>query len=321
MSAAYAPRRTVTCSICNKTGHNKRTCSDKSEHTRACSDKPEHTRTCSSEYVARHIKCSICKQPGHNKRTCQMVNPEMSKSKKTEKKFKNDIKIFVISVDNEKGRERRKLLNYKYKWIKAIYMDDSNNSILKKVRSKATIRYNMSKDSKKYKAATANISSHIKILKMIVKQNLKNVIILEDDSIQNTDLPKISELPTDAPTLFSGQLAHPHSWNEDKEWKKKKAKKVINSFQKGVNKIDYDKYRWTQSNALFIPNKHVAEHILKVLDEIKSFKLYYDMLLSHNKLVPYLYYPAPFRHDDTMVPSQITGHTIGNIENYILKSK
>ena len=135
----------------------------------------------------------------------------------------NKFKLFVISVNNDKGKERREYLNYKYKWIKAIYMDDVNNSILNKVRSKVTIRYNMSKDSKKYKAATANISSHIKILKMISNQNLKNVIILEDDSIQNTNLPKISELPTDGATLFSGQLAHPYSWNEDKLWKKNKA--------------------------------------------------------------------------------------------------
>ena len=101
----------------------------------------------------------------------------LNKSKRTIKKTKkksqkkiyknsNNVKLYVISVDNDKGRERRTYLNYKYKWIKAIYMDDSNNPILNKVRSKVTIRYNMSKDSKKYKAATANISSHIKILKM-----------------------------------------------------------------------------------------------------------------------------------------------------------
>lgn len=252
-----------------------------------------------------------------------------SKKKKLTKKISdtktyknsNKFKLFVISVDNDKGKERRKYLNYKYKWIKAIYMDDNNNSILNKVRSKVTIRYNMSKDSKKYKGATANTSSHIKVLKMISKQNLKNVIILEDDSIQNTPLPKISELPIDGATLFSGQLAHPHSWNEDKEWKRNKARNVIKTFKKGINEIDYNKYRWTQINAIFIPNKSVADHILKVLDDIKSYKLYYDMLLASNKLVPYLYYPAPFRHDDTLVPSQITGHTIGNIENYYLKHK
>ena len=61
--------------------------------------------------------------------------------------------------------------------------------------------------------------------------------------------------------------------------------------------------------------------MLKVLDEIDSYKLYYDMLLSNNKLVKYLYYPAPFRHDDTLqnVISQIGGVLQGNIENYILK--
>ena len=235
-------------------------------------------------------------------------------------KNNNKMKLLVMSVDNEKGLARRKYLNYKYDWIKAIWMDDRKNPILKKVRSKVTIRYNMSKSSRKFKAGTANISSHIKILKMIVEKNMKNVIILEDDSIQNTDLPNVNELPTDGATLFSGQLAHPFSWNEDKLWKKNTARKTVKSFKKGVNRINYDKYRWTQSNAIFIPNKAVAANMLKVLDEIDSYKLYYDMLLAHNKLVSYLYYPAPFRHDDTRVSGQI-GSRQGNIENYILKSK
>ena len=41
-----------------------------------------------------------------------------------------------MSVDNEKGQLRRQFLNYKYKWIKAIYMNDNSNPILKKLDQK-----------------------------------------------------------------------------------------------------------------------------------------------------------------------------------------
>ena len=104
---------------------------------------------------------------------------------------------------------------------------------------------------------------------------------------------------------------------------KNEVKNIIKNFKKGVNEIDYTKYRWTQSNAIFIPNKQVAQNMLNKLEEIKTFKLYYDMLLSNNRLVKYLYYPAPFRHDDTLqnVISQIGGVPQGNIENYVLKNK
>ena len=40
--------------------------------------------------------------------------------------------------------------------------------------------------------------------------------------------------------------------------------------------------------------------LLNNIDTVKSFKLYYDMLLANNKLIKYLYYYAPFRHDDTL---------------------
>ena len=71
----------------------------------------------------------------------------------------------------------------------------------------------MSKKSKKFKGATGNIATHIKILNMIVDQNLSNVLILEDDSIQNTKLPKVSELPKrwqhyfqdNLPSIFMGK--------------------------------------------------------------------------------------------------------------------
>lgn len=230
-------------------------------------------------------------------------------------------KLLVISVNNEKGELRRKFLNYKYKWIKAIYLDDKNNKILKYVRSKVVTRYNTNKNGRKFKGATANISSHLKILNMIVDENLSNVIVLEDDSIQNTKLPKISELPTDSATLFSGQIRHPFSWEEEPAWIKTDLKKVIKSLKNGVNVIDYNKYRWTQCNAIFIPNKNVAKELLNNIDNTKAFKLYYDMLLANNKLIKYLYYPAPFRHDDTLqnVISQVGGVLQGNIENYVLK--
>jgi len=53
-------------------------------------------------------------------------------------------KIYVISLDNELGKNRRDLLNYEYTWFKGIDGDFPEEEILKKV-------YIRPKTSKKFK--------------------------------------------------------------------------------------------------------------------------------------------------------------------------
>ena len=91
-------------------------------------------------------------------------------------------------------------------------------------------------------------------------------MILEDDSILSSKLPDPSKLPNDSLTLFSGRIQPPKSWKDSENFHKNcTPKKIIKSFKKGVNLIDYDKFRFTQSNAIFVPNKEVLRSGLEPL--------------------------------------------------------
>lgn len=221
-------------------------------------------------------------------------------------------KILVISMDNEKGQKRRDFLNYDYTKIKGIDGSDNTNPYVNEVKKKMRLRYNAKQ--KTIDGFSGNIASHLKAMDYIVKNKLNNVILNEDDSLQKRDIPK--NLPNEI-TLLSGQISHPKSWDKDKEWKKKKENhKITAEFKSGVNNIDYEKFRWTQSNSIYFPSWKDAEELLdKLRNEVKSYKSY-DMVLSQNKLIKKIYYPAIFNHHDKLNKSLIATNP-GVIVDYI----
>ena len=224
--------------------------------------------------------------------------------------------LLVISMDNEKGKQRRSKLNYPFIWVKGLKGSDKSNPIVKEVTNKFLVRYNQDKNSQKVQGYIGNFSSHIKVLKHIVNNNLKNSVILEDDS-QLEFLPPIAKLPKDAITQFSGRL-QPKRWEDVKSFHQGcEPQKIIKTFKKGLNKINHDDYRFTQSNAIYVPNKKEAQKILDTIEKAKHYKSY-DFFLNDHHLLDYLWYPAPFTHDDLSTGSSITKGGEGRIKNYIL---
>ena len=247
------------------------------------------------------------------------------KSKKIQRKKNTNLKkykLLVISMDNENGKERRKVLNYPYTFMKGLKGNNLKNPIVRNVNQKFFSRYNQDRKSSKFNGFVGNFSSHVKCYHYIIKHNLKNTVILEDDSILSSKLPDPSKLPNDSLTLFSGRIQPPKSWKDSENFHKNcTPKKIIKSFKKGVNLIDYDKFRFTQSNAIFVPNKEVAKNVLNHMKKSKHYKSM-DLYYSKEKLVKYLYYPAPFTHDDQIakVGSNILkGKGQGIIKNYVLQ--
>mgnify|MGYP003653120013 CR=1 FL=1 len=82
--------------------------------------------------------------------------------------------------------------------------------------------------------------------------------------------------------------------------------------------IDYDKYRWTQINALYIKSWELARDFLKQIRSLNNYNAF-DRIINNKKFVKYLYYPPPFKHDDqlTNVGSQIEGKGQGVIIDYV----
>jgi len=196
------------------------------------------------------------------------------------------MKIIVLSMDTEIGEKRRNKLNYDYEWFKSV----SGEEII----DRFNFRYNTSEDKKKRIMSVFN--SHLKILQKIVDEKLNDVVVCEDDSIKLNDdhqLSKINEI-----CLFGGVLRHPSNWKEDTKWRKEKVDDIIESFDDGMNKIEYDKYRWTQIYAVYYPSWEKANELLKSILESKKKYCHIDIFISKNKLINYLYYPTPFMSSD-----------------------
>jgi len=190
------------------------------------------------------------------------------------------VKIIVLSMDTEIGEKRRSKLNYDFEWFKSI---DG-----KCIEDRFQFRYNTSEYKKKRIMSVFN--SHISILQKIVNEKINDVVVCEDDSIKEFDLKE----STNEICLLGGCLRHPNNWKLDTQWRKENDI----TFEEGVNKIDYSKYRWTQIYAVYYPNWEKTNELLKSILESKKSYCHYDIFLSKNKLINYLYYPTPFKSCD-----------------------
>ena len=201
------------------------------------------------------------------------------------------MKIFVISMNNEVGEKRRSLLNYDYEWIECV----SGEEIMDRFR----FRHN---SSEQFKTATAScFNSHLTILKKIVDEKLDDVIICEDDSLKvfDVDTKNIDEI-----CLLGGRLAHPTSWKLDRDWRKTKESEIIENFKEGVNKIDYEKFRWIHTYAIYYPKwEKTKVYLEKILDSKNKYRPL-DNYLASEQLINHLYYPTPFMMNDNNI-SQI----------------
>ena len=214
--------------------------------------------------------------------------------------------ILVLSMETEKGEMRRSLLNYEYEWMKSIEASEE-------LKKRFSFRYNTA-DNKKTGIENC-FASHLNILKYIVNKKLNEVIVCEDDCFKIDDI-EYSTLKDI--TLLGGVIRHPTSWAKDNEFQKQNDV----TFEEGVNKIDYKKYRWSGAFAIYYPTWEQSNDLLNTILSKTSY-CHYDLFLSKNKLINYLYYPTPYIHCDNMdkdgdyckATSQIGGGD-GIIENY-----
>jgi len=212
------------------------------------------------------------------------------------------MRTIVLSMENEFGEKRRKSLNYDFEWFKSV----SGESI----KDKFQFRYNTSEQKKI--GIMSCFYSHINILRKIVDEKIDDVVVCEDDSFKVFDIntESINEI-----CLFGGCLRHPTNWKLDTQWRKENT--II--FDEGVNKIDYTKYRWTQTYAIYYPNWEKTKELLDNILESKKSYCHYDIFLSKNKLINHLYFPTPYKSCDNGI-SQIS-NAQGVVKDYKIKSK
>lgn len=221
------------------------------------------------------------------------------------------MKIFVISLDNEEGEQRRSLLNYNYEWFKADTFTDAPDWIKEKFKC----MYNCKEDLKKSKIGC--LSSHLKVIKHIIDNKLNDIIVCEDDAIlKNPYVAEGANLMIEtlkceigSPILLTGVIHHPTSWAKDKEWKKSND---IN-FELGINEIDYSKFRWTNTGAIYYPSWEELNDIWDfavMCDNLKSI----DTFLCNYQMISHLHYPSIFKC--VANKSTINGKNVAEIDNY-----
>ena len=220
--------------------------------------------------------------------------------------------ILVLSMDTEKGKDRRSILNYDFKWVKSIEAPQE-------IKDKFSFRYNIKE--KKKTAIENTFASHLNILKYIIDNKLNNVIVNEDDAFLDGDLNALKDLKE--ATLLGGTLRHPSNWAKDTNWRKVNNIKL----KVGVNTIDYSKYRWTQIYSVYYP---VWEEAKRIYDSVVGSDKYkhYDIFIAEKRLIKKLYYPSIFTHMDNIdknkkyikATSQI-GSAQGIIKNYKILGK
>jgi GR25 family glycosyltransferase involved in LPS biosynthesis len=147
-------------------------------------------------------------------------------------------------------------------------------------RERFTFRYNTL--SKHKLAKIGNFASHIRALQKIVSNDLKNTIILEDDSSDFKLPSSLKDYPN--AVYLGGYIVAP---------KIKDIRKPINrkKFHNGINEIDYERFRILETRAYFVPNKQEAKRMLDVIMSSPTLKNT-DIFYSNNELIKYFYYPA-----------------------------
>ena len=196
------------------------------------------------------------------------------------------IRIFVVNAYKE--RQEKYVGNDRYELFPAVWWEDVTEEQVERYH----FRHNANMDYRKKVVACS--LSHKKLLLKIIKEDLNNVIIMEDDAIiedwEELDLLKEEKL-TDF-CYVGGQINAPlmkdfKTFPEIKE-------SIQDNFSKGVNPIDPKEFRIAHTCGYFIPNANVAR---KLLTNIPAWKKESAIdteyiKLQQKKCIDLFYYPA-----------------------------
>ena len=125
--------------------------------------------------------------------------------------------------------------------------------------------------------------SHLRILEDIVMNDLRNVLIVEDDALQVNDLPDCAHLPGDSITYLGGYIANKKITSREK---------FEIDHRIGLNTLSKE-YRMLTTLAYFVPNATVAKRIVTGLKELKRWRAI-DISLPGVLEKVYYNYPACF---------------------------
>ena len=232
---------------------------------------------------------------------------------------KKHIRIFLMSMDTETGKQRRDKINYIYERYPEYAITDIN-LVSDKIKNKMRKPYNINENL--YNKICCHFQNYIYLLQKIVDEKLNHIVICEDDAlVRHPEFIFFGGVENlDGPIILGSKLHHPTSWKLDtKKYFDENISPCIDEFTKSQNnniqEIDYNKYRWSCCACIYYPHWEDAKKILDYYNNDKKQLTYFDLWLSKNKLIKYLYYPSVFEINDEGV-SQVNDSAGGVIYNY-----
>ncbi len=192
--------------------------------------------------------------------------------------------IYIICKNEEIFDEkRRELEKYKGKichiqWIPAEYLTltQCNRAMLKKLKT----LYNTKEKS--IIAKLGCIAAHRKALLAIFSNQTRNNLILEEDANLSGPLP----VPPKESCYMGGWIVPPHVSKAGKA-------KIDVKPKKGINKINYEKFKVITTHALFVETPEEAMILLESTILPEKMKNY-DIHLADCEMFDAYYYPPVF---------------------------
>jgi GR25 family glycosyltransferase involved in LPS biosynthesis len=175
------------------------------------------------------------------------------------------MKIFVINA----YADRTSKYDENYEMFPAYWWEDIDDE----KTDMFSFRWNCKSELRKKICACT--LSHLEMIKKIVLEDLKEIVICEDDCmIDDIELLKetIHLLPKDELTYLGGQINSPlvKDYRMFEKTLKRYVIDKIKNDNKLIHTIDVESFRITHCCCYYIPNKQVAQNILDSIQEIYS---------------------------------------------------
>jgi len=192
------------------------------------------------------------------------------------------MKVFVVNA----YKDRKEKYDNRYELYPAVWWENVTEEQVERYH----FRHNAKMEYRKKVVACS--LSHKNLLQKIINEDLKDIIIIEDDAVIDKwdrleELENVNEFCYIGGDITSPFLKDMKKFKEDGE-----KENVRYCCQKGINVIDTDVFKIGQTCGYFIPNKEVAQMILSNIPNGKKERAIdneYISLQKKGKIEKFIY--------------------------------